>query len=310
MTRSLCCHINEAFPAELVVEATHADVRLHGLAFKASLHNNITSKTTLQLVLGSKIGMHNNLSCLSHVLEGPGDQEGRLMHKPPKKKSVRGSLHNTGYKEKWFKLVGNLLYYFRLNEHGGVCKEEASGVLVLENVEAHIQGACPGGELLGLALTWKDDVSKSHLFYATSEPERNNWLAKLKLASYESLSAHLLQLRVQIRRRTGKDPLEHALGRPELFPCSASPASSHLAPQLLPFPHSPVSKSQFYTNNSWYGSSPCLSDSVSTAVPQASASQPHSLDVSTLVDETRPGGGRDDRVGPRKASFRCHVQLR
>lgn len=56
-----------------------------------------------------------------------------------------------------------------------------------------------------------------------------------------------------------QDPLEHELGRPELFPSSCS----------IPVMEAPsdrgASKSQFYANSAWYGSSPCL-----TNVPAAS----------------------------------------
>ncbi|XP_018019898.1 pleckstrin homology domain-containing family J member 1 [Hyalella azteca] len=255
-----------------------------------------------------------NFEHLTKVLEGPGDHEGRLMHKAPKSKSMRRNLHNAGYKEKWFKLVGNLLFYFRLNEQGCVSKEEASGVLVLENVDVHIQGACPGGELFGLALTWRDDVSKSHLFYASSEMIRNTWLHKLRLASYENLSAHLLHLRLQIRRRTGKDPLEHELGRPELFPCSASPSTSHVPLQMPCAQQQPEPQSQFYASTTWYGSSPCLSSSATPRlITQPSLSQPHSLNVSALscVGGVSSGNSStsEESIGPRNPSFRAHVHL-
>ena len=32
----------------------------------------------------------------------------------------------SGYKERWFKLVGNFLFYYRLNQHGNVYEEFVS----------------------------------------------------------------------------------------------------------------------------------------------------------------------------------------
>ena len=38
----------------------------------------------------------------------------------------------TGFKERWFKLRGNLLFYYRVNEFGGVYHKEPVGCLVIE----------------------------------------------------------------------------------------------------------------------------------------------------------------------------------
>ena len=58
-----------------------------------------------------------------------------------------------------------------------------------------------------------------------------------------------------------KDPLEHELGRPELFPSSSYslfPTSMSAAAAMGG--SEGVRRSQFYANTAWYGSSPCLGD--------------------------------------------------
>lgn len=52
------------------------------------------------------------------------DKEGRLNHRNLSFREV--------FKERWFKLKGNLLFYFRLNEYGGVYETEPVGVFVME----------------------------------------------------------------------------------------------------------------------------------------------------------------------------------
>ncbi|XP_068229979.1 uncharacterized protein [Palaemon carinicauda] len=102
-----------------------------------------------------------------------GEQEGRLTHKPPPR-----TLYDTAYKERWFKLRANCLFYYRLNEFGGVDKNE-------------------------------DDPERKHMFFAQNEQCVHTWVSKIVKASYEHLRAQLIMLRIQIRRKTGKDPLEH-----------------------------------------------------------------------------------------------------
>ncbi|KAG7163835.1 Pleckstriny domain-containing family J member 1-like [Homarus americanus] len=106
-----------------------------------------------------------------------GDHEGRLTHKAPSK-----SLYDKACKERWFKLKANFLFYYRLNDYGGVDKNE-------------------------------DDPDRKHTFYAQSESSVYTWINKIEHASYESLKAQQILLRIQIRKKTGIDPLEY-MGTP------------------------------------------------------------------------------------------------
>lgn len=146
--------------------------------------------------------MHFNNDEIAAFAESAGDHEGRLTHKPPPR-----TLYDSAYKERWFKLKANLLFYYRLNEFGGIGKNEPSGVFVLENIEVQKEGA--SDVPFGFAIKWKDDMDRKHLFFAQSEASAVTWVNKLIHASYEHMRAQMVMLRVQIRRKTGKDPLEH-----------------------------------------------------------------------------------------------------
>ncbi|KAH9366041.1 hypothetical protein HPB48_000137 [Haemaphysalis longicornis] len=60
--------------------------------------------------------MRFNEKEMAAVAAGVADKEGRLNH--------RNLSFTEVFKERWFKLKGNLLFYFRLNKHGGVNFEE------------------------------------------------------------------------------------------------------------------------------------------------------------------------------------------
>uniref|UniRef100_A0A0P4W4N6 Pleckstrin homology domain-containing family J member 1 n=1 Tax=Scylla olivacea TaxID=85551 RepID=A0A0P4W4N6_SCYOL len=205
--------------------------------------------------------MHYNNDSLVHFAETAGDHEGRLTHKSPPR-----TLYDSAYKERWFKLRANLLFYYRLNEFGGVEKNEPSGVFVLENVEIQMEHTdLP----FGFAIRWKDDLERKHLFFASSEASAVTWMNKLINASYEHLRAQMVMLRVQIRRKTGKDPLEH-LGTPLMQRTSWADAPR---------------KSRFHVD--------LEEDQLSQELPKE-----YALQSSSLTDHQRP-----DRLSPSRYSL-------
>ncbi|EEC13127.1 hypothetical protein IscW_ISCW020662 [Ixodes scapularis] len=60
--------------------------------------------------------MRFNEKEMAGVATKQADKEGRLNHRNLSFREV--------FKERWFKLKGNLLFYFRLNEYGGVYEAE------------------------------------------------------------------------------------------------------------------------------------------------------------------------------------------
>ena len=95
--------------------------------------------------------MRFNEKEMSQYSSGPAIKEGRIQHKNPY--SGKGGFREgmaycqklttidfrliltkqiIGYKERWFKLRGNLLFYYRVNQYGGVQTKEPIGVLIIE----------------------------------------------------------------------------------------------------------------------------------------------------------------------------------
>ncbi|XP_076331222.1 pleckstrin homology domain-containing family J member 1-like isoform X2 [Tachypleus tridentatus] len=129
---------------------------------------------------------------------GKVDKEGRLNHK------VRG--FRDSYKERWFKLKGNLLFYFRVNEFGAVIEKEPAGLFVIEQckVERETQNDLP----FCFSITFSEDLDKKHIFLCQSEKQCEDWVKVLQEASYEHQRAKLLLIQAKLLRKTGKDPLE------------------------------------------------------------------------------------------------------
>lgn len=237
--------------------------------------------------------MHYNSDSLVQFAEAAGDHEGRLTHKSPPK-----TLYDSAYKERWFKLKANFLFYYRLNEFGGVEKNEPSGVFVLENVDIQMEQT----ELpFGFAIRWKDDLERKHMFFASSEASAVAWMNKLINASYEHLRAQMVMLRVQIRRKTGKDPLEH-LGTPLLQRMSRPDASLKSRPDVSPKSQpnaSPKSrsnaspKSRPDTNRKSRFHVDLEEDQLSQELPKEYALQP-----SSFTERQRP-----DRLSPSRYSL-------
>ncbi|XP_048244074.1 inositol polyphosphate-4-phosphatase type I A-like isoform X1 [Haliotis rufescens] len=105
------------------------------------------------------------------------------------------------YQERYFRLKGNLLFYFKNKEN----RSEPLGVVILERCTVE--------------LDLKDDVSNSFLlvyegedhpyyFACSSEEERDSWIQALHIASYECLNMQLQSLREQLQAKTGRDPIQ------------------------------------------------------------------------------------------------------
>lgn len=57
--------------------------------------------------------------------KAPGFREGFLKFHPSPLELININIYFcTVYKERWFKIKGNLLFYFKLNEYGGICDKE------------------------------------------------------------------------------------------------------------------------------------------------------------------------------------------
>ncbi|XP_013407367.1 pleckstrin homology domain-containing family J member 1 [Lingula anatina] len=122
------------------------------------------------------------------------DREGRLAHKPPRE---------NGYKERWFKLMNNLLFYYR-TDHGVMSETEACGILVLEKCRTQIE--VDGNSLFVFSIVFEDDRDKKHMFSGQNENQIREWMDAINRASFDHLRSKIQVLRSQIAQRRGKGP--------------------------------------------------------------------------------------------------------
>ncbi|XP_077296052.1 uncharacterized protein LOC143918176 [Arctopsyche grandis] len=146
--------------------------------------------------------MKYNERQLARMSEERAVVEGRLNYK---KVNVNNQYQQSVYKERWFKLIDNLLFYFRINDVGVISEKQAAGVFILENASIFPE---TGQEIpFAFSILFKDEPEKKHVFSCMSENLVTTWISKLQSASYEYLRSQLFSLQSKIYLRTGKDPL-------------------------------------------------------------------------------------------------------
>ncbi|XP_066155537.1 pleckstrin homology domain-containing family J member 1-like [Euwallacea fornicatus] len=141
--------------------------------------------------------------------EGKSDLEGVLQHMKPQSNEWSDWYQQPSFKERYFKLKANLLFYSRINE------SEPLGVLVLENL--HVAYEHPHkGIPFTFSLTFKvndkfRDNEAKHVFSCRCEADVNTWVSALKMASYEYWRSQFLILRTKLAMKTGKDLMLESL---------------------------------------------------------------------------------------------------
>jgi hypothetical protein len=131
---------------------------------------------------------------LTEYANGTGDKEGRMYHK-----YIRD-----GYKERWFKLKGNLLFYYRVNEYGGIHSKEPVGLFVVE--DCSIQTEDNSSLPFAFSITFTCDPRK-HYFGCSNQVTCDDWVKLLKAASYQTLKRKLYDMQTRLLNMTGVDPL-------------------------------------------------------------------------------------------------------
>ncbi|CAH1776626.1 unnamed protein product [Owenia fusiformis] len=131
------------------------------------------------------------------------DKEG-LLHIKEKPEGLFKSRKSEVYTERCFRLLGNLLFYFK----GKDPNSEPLGCIVLERcaVQLDLEEQLP----YSFTIVFESDEKLTNLA-SNSEEERDSWIEVLHIASYECLQMQLQSLREQIQSKTGRDPLENPL---------------------------------------------------------------------------------------------------
>ncbi|XP_072944830.1 uncharacterized protein [Epargyreus clarus] len=146
--------------------------------------------------------MKCNIRELALLSDKPCVMEGRLNYK----KISNGSYRNQAvFKERWFRLINNYLFYFKISEMGKFDTKNPSGVFVMEN--SSIQMEHGQNISFSFSISFIDEPEKRHVFAARSEDNVVQWVMKLRECSYEYLRNRLHTLQSKIFSITGKDPL-------------------------------------------------------------------------------------------------------
>ncbi|XP_052746402.1 uncharacterized protein LOC112054180 [Bicyclus anynana] len=146
--------------------------------------------------------MKCNIRELALLSDKPCIVEGRLNYK----KVSNGSYRNQAvFKERWFRLINNYLFYFKISEMGKFDTKNPAGVFIMEN--SSIQMEHGPSISFSFSISFIDEPEKRHVFAARSEDNVVQWVMKLRQCSYEYLRSQLHTLQSKIFSITGKDPL-------------------------------------------------------------------------------------------------------
>ncbi|XP_064625229.1 pleckstrin homology domain-containing family J member 1-like [Lineus longissimus] len=130
---------------------------------------------------------------------GVTEKEGNLRYRNPYAK-------RDGYKSRWFRLKGNLLFYFRSDEHGGLSPEqEVKGVMVLERYQIQLE-QLPDRPFV-FSIYFENDADKKHYFSCASKVQCEEWVDNLRKASFENMRHTLAILQAKLIKKTGRDPI-------------------------------------------------------------------------------------------------------
>ncbi|CAH0592340.1 unnamed protein product [Chrysodeixis includens] len=146
--------------------------------------------------------MKCNIRELAQLSDQPCVIEGRLNYK----KISNGSYRNQSvFKERWFRLINNYLFYFKISEMGKFDTKNPAGMFVLEN--SSIQMEHGQSIPFSFSISFIDEPEKRHVFAARAEDNVVQWVMRLRESSYEYLRNRLHALQSRIYAITGKDPL-------------------------------------------------------------------------------------------------------
>jgi len=155
-----------------------------------------------------KLRMRYNEQEVASLLQSKTpDWEGRLSYKPPKSAASFGK--NSQFKERYFKIIGNLLYCLRVCNTG----ERVTGadiVLVLVMEQFTVQEEYLGTETVhafSVIFHQDDSQEEKHIFVADSSRSVVQWIEALRVASFETQREQLILLQIKLRNKTGVDPL-------------------------------------------------------------------------------------------------------
>ncbi|CAH1775027.1 unnamed protein product, partial [Owenia fusiformis] len=142
------------------------------------------------------------------------DKEGRLSYKTQKE----------SYRQKWVRLQGNMLFYYRLNDKGMLSDSEPQFAFVLERYTVKIEQNADAPFAFSLLFAG-DGPERKHIFSGQTLQACQEWVECIKKASMEHLQSYIYDLQAKIISITGKDPLIELRRNPHRF--LGRPATYH-----------------------------------------------------------------------------------
>lgn len=166
------------------------------------------------------------------------DWEGQLTYKPPKSGAYK---MQTAFKERYFKVVGNLLFCLRVSSASSVFHTtgdklvggDVVSVMVLEHFT--VQEESLGTQevhAFSLIFNHEETSERKHVFVTDSHRSVVQWMEALRTASYEARREQLILLQIKLRNKTSVDPLR---GTPLQFNpvyCCVDPDKSKAPPDF------------------------------------------------------------------------------
>lgn len=146
---------------------------------------------------------YNDKELIQFCNENTPKLEGVLQHMKPAGRDWSDWYQQSTFKERYFKLFSNLLFYYKLNDF------EPMAVLVLENAHiAYEQKGIPFAFSITFRVNNKvRDNNIKHIFSCRCEADVNKWVASLRTASFEYWRTQYHILRAKISMKTGDDPV-------------------------------------------------------------------------------------------------------
>lgn len=147
---------------------------------------------------------------LMTVGESKADLEGILHHMKPQGNDWSDWYQQPSFKERHFKLIANLLFYYRVNPTEQE-QQQPLGVLVLENAQVAYERPHKGIPF-AFSITFKvndkfKDNESKHIFSCRCDDDVNKWVSVLKMHSYEYWRCQYVILKTKISMKTGQDPV-------------------------------------------------------------------------------------------------------
>ncbi|CAH1709792.1 pleckstrin homology domain-containing family J member 1-like [Aphis gossypii] len=136
-----------------------------------------------------------------HISHSNPVLEGRMSYA-----KLSNGYSSKGFKERWFRLKYNLLFYFKINGFGQVDLHQPAGVFVLENSIVRLENNMPG-TLFSFSLSFKDEPDKKYIISSQSEDHVHQWIKCIQCSTYEYMRTRMTTIQKKIVELTGRDPL-------------------------------------------------------------------------------------------------------